>query len=285
LRQFLPIRSLAVLSTLVVLAACESAEDRAEGYLESALELLEAGDFDRAAIEFRNVFELVPGHREARTAYARAVLERGRLNAAYGEYLRLVEQYPDDLEGRRVLSEIAFLRGDWDEVERHSPIVIEKSMDDPRVQALDIGRRYREASVAEDESARRDVLREAEALSADRPKNEILRRVLIDGYTRSADYPKVLALLDTLIEENPKDRVFYNQRLGILAQMNDQDGIEAQLLSMVERFKNDQNVKTTLIRFYMSRQETDKAEDFLRSFASPQDEDASNSGPWTFGYM
>jgi tetratricopeptide (TPR) repeat protein len=94
------IAAVAIAATVGLLAACDSSEQRAEKYYQSGLEYLEKGDVDRALVEFRNVFKLNGRHREARLAYARAEMKRGNLREAYGQYLRLVEQYPDDLEGR-----------------------------------------------------------------------------------------------------------------------------------------------------------------------------------------
>ena len=270
---FLPRRPFVALAFIAALAACDSPEERAEEYYENALSLLEDGDTDRALIELRNVFELVPGHREARTTYARAVMKEGRTNEAYRQYLRLVEQYPDDIEGRRVLTEIAFLRADWQEVERHGDVVIEKAMDDPRVRAIDIGRRYRDAVLNEDPEARRAVVVEAQTLLDTLPESQILRRVLIDGYRLDSEYSKVLELIDSLIAEDPDEQDLYNQRLAILASMADEAAIEKQLLEMVGRFPQDDNIKSTLIRFYVARGEQDKAETFLRDISDPADEE------------
>ena len=74
--------SLAGLS-LVALAACQSAENRADRHFQNAQELIEAGDFGRAIIEFRNVFENNPAHVEARIALADLYAQIGDLGRAY----------------------------------------------------------------------------------------------------------------------------------------------------------------------------------------------------------
>ena len=60
-----------LLSALATLAACDTAEERAQKHLQSALELIEGGDVDRALVEFRNVFELDPNNLQARHALAK----------------------------------------------------------------------------------------------------------------------------------------------------------------------------------------------------------------------
>ena len=85
-----------------VLTACKSSEEKAEEHYQAGMELLQKGDTDRALVEFRNVFQLNGQHRAAREEYARIQRERGNLRDSYGQYLRLVEQYPDDFEGNLV---------------------------------------------------------------------------------------------------------------------------------------------------------------------------------------
>ena len=96
----------AALSSVLLLGACDTAEERAEAHFQEGLTLLETGDVDRALVEFRNVFKLNGLHREARRKYAEVERNRGNVSAAYGQYLRLVEQYPDDFEARKALLEM-----------------------------------------------------------------------------------------------------------------------------------------------------------------------------------
>jgi len=46
------------LFALLTLAGCDSVEERAEAHFQSGLALIEAGDYDRALVELRNVFQL-----------------------------------------------------------------------------------------------------------------------------------------------------------------------------------------------------------------------------------
>lgn len=261
------------LAVIATLAACENSEDRAERYFQSGLALMEEGDIDRALIEFRNVFDLDGAHREARTTYAQLVRGQGKLREATSQYLRLVEQYPDDLEGRVALSEMAFGRQDWDEFDRHTASALELAPDDPRVQVLSAAGDYRRAALAEDGPARDAAFQRALALIEAQPENTILQEIEIDGHVRNTAYSDALDAIDRALTQNPEKRALYNTRLGLLARLEDNDALETQLRDMVTRFPEDDTVKQSLIRFYMSRQEPDKAEAFLREIADPDAED------------
>ncbi len=266
-------RTATALVLVATLAACESSEDRAEKYFQSGLSLLEEGDVERALIEFRNVFNLNGSHREARQTYARIVREQGQLREATGQYLRLVEQYPDDLIGRVALSEMAFARQDWDEFDRHTNAAVELAPDDPSVQVLAVARDYRQAAVDEDGPARDAAFDRVLALSEAQPENPILLQLEIDGHVRNTALSDALDAIERALVLTPDNRQLYNSRISLLAQLQDYDALEAELRDMVTRFPEDDTVKQTLIRFYMSRQEQDKAEAFLREISDPDAED------------
>ena len=86
---------------------------------------------DRALVEFRNVFKLNGTHREARLRYAEAERARGNIREAYGQYLRLVEQYPDSLPGQRALAELSLQVNDWEAARRHGEAAAELAPGDP----------------------------------------------------------------------------------------------------------------------------------------------------------
>ena len=65
--------AIALSLVLSAVSGCDSAKERAEKFYQSGLSYLEAGDIDRALVEFRNVFKLDGQHHDARLAYADAL--------------------------------------------------------------------------------------------------------------------------------------------------------------------------------------------------------------------
>lgn len=261
------------LCAALVLAGCDSAEERANEHFERALELIESGDYDRAIVEFRNVFQIDGSHLEARHRLAALYLERNNPQSAYSHYLRIVEQYPEDLKARIELSDLAFLSRNWDEVDRHGSKAAEIAPDDPRVRAITLARAYRQAAIDEDVSKRRAYAEDAASLLKSIPENPVLRNLLIDSHLFENEFGQALTQLDWMIEREPKNIGYWRQRLSVLAQLGDNSAIEEQLREMVEIFPEESANKLALIRFYMSRQEVDKAEAFLRELAAAAPDD------------
>ena len=125
--------------SIFALSACKTNEEKADAFYQSGLSLLAAGDLDRAAIEFLNVFKHDGFHQDARKKLADIRLQQGDIPAAYSQYLRLIEQYPDTPEVRLTLAGIAIDINNWDEARRHGQAAIALVPDDPKAQPISAG--------------------------------------------------------------------------------------------------------------------------------------------------
>ena len=256
------------LATAGLLSFCDTAEERADGHFQSGVELLEQGDVDRALVEFRNVFKLEGMHREARLLYAEAERERGNIREAYGQYLRLVEQYPDSLPGQRALAELSLEISDWEAARRHGAAAAELAPEDTLVQAVNATIAYRDALTGtEDAAERRAAVTKAQALVEEDPNLMIAREVVIDNLVRNQDWTAALSAIDAALAQAPDNRELYTIRLGVLNQLGETREIRAQLEDMIKRFPEDPNVPATLVRWYMSQGNIDVAETFLKERA------------------
>lgn len=251
------------------LSACDSSETRAEKHFQAALAHIEAGDVDRAIIEFRNVFKLDGRHKEARQTYAKLQRDRGFIEEAYSQYLRLVEQYPDDLDGRLALVEMALETGNREELERHGAAVAALAPTDIRVQAVSATLAYQKALEARDIPAQSAARKAAEALVVADPGLILARRIVIRDLLRTSDWPAALAQTDAGLAANPDARDLYTLRLGLLQQLGDTAGVEAQLIALVARYRDDANISQALVRWYVDQGNLDAAETQLRGQIDP----------------
>lgn len=261
--------------SLFVAAACDSSEERAEEHFQDGLTLLEEGDVDRALVEFRNVFRLNARHKEARRVYAEAEIERGNVSSGYGQYLRLVEQYPDDEPARLELTRLALSGGNWDEVAKHAPHVLEANAEDPIGRLGDIGLRYRQAIASEDAAAQAQIVEEAAALRDELPDNAMIPELLADYYVREGRREEALEEIARAIELSDDPRRLHLMQLTLLQEMGDIDAVEQGLVEMVDEFPADQQVQAALVRWYLSQGKVEQAEAFLRTRA----DNSGDEGP------
>ncbi len=270
---------LALLATLA-LAGCESAEEKAERYYLSGMELLAAGDEERALVEFRNVFKYNGFHKEARKVYADTVLKQGKVQEAYSQYLRLIEQYPDTPEVRLVLAELAIARGDWEEADvmatRRPP-----GAGRPRCSRRRAGPCLSQGGAG----PRRDRpgppwQTTARAILTKTPDSRIALRILIDQLASGPDPLAAIPEIDRALALEPEALELYVAKLRILAESGDSPGTGALLKTMVERFPDNMEARSALIAWYMAEGDIDGAEAFMRKLAGDRPGPLKAMSPW-----
>lgn len=265
LSRLFPMALIAVLS----LSACQSSEEKAEAHYQSALQLLADKDEERAIVEFRNVFQLNGFHKEARQAYADLLVKRGQTTEAYGQYLRLIEQYPETLPVRQTLAELAIGRNDWDEAQRHGEAAITLAAEDPRSQSIAIVLDYRKASIDRDAEAITATIARARSLLEHHPEDALLRRIVLDSLVTSGDTAAALTEVDRLLEQD-KDAFDLNRvRLQLLNALDDQPAVGKQLRRLLELQPDNQELQRAILQWHMSRKDPAGAEALLRELAGP----------------
>lgn len=252
----------------LALTGCETAEDRAEGHYQSALELVAKNDVDRALVELRNVFKLKGNHRDARALYARLSRENGQPKEAFSQYLRLVEQYPEDLEGRLALGEMAIRRLDWETAERHVLKAFELAPEDPLAQTMHVALQYRTARKDEDDKAAALARTEANKLLAAHPEFLIARDIEIDALMNASKLSSALEQIDIALAQEPANMIYHESKLQVLRALEDVDGIGRHLEAIHSQFPENENVRRLLISWYIQQGDMPKAEAFLRNLVT-----------------
>ncbi|WP_299733746.1 tetratricopeptide repeat protein [uncultured Tateyamaria sp.] len=277
--MFKRILTACAVSALVLLAACDSPEEKAEAFYQSGLELLAAGDPDRAAVEFRNVFNYNEEHQDARRQLAEIMRAQGNVSAAFGQYLRLAEQYPDLADARLALAQMAIEGQQWDEAERHGRRALEL---DPTAEGTDpvrVSLDFRQASIDEDEQALGKLALEARALADADPDDILSRRVLI-AYALTQNTPAAaIDDIDAAIAYAPDDLSYYIIKIQALNALGEQEEIGELLRQMYTQFPENTEVQQSLITFYIQRQDYDGAEAFLRDLAGDDTSDPAGFVP------
>ncbi len=259
----------------LLLAGCDSVEEKAEAKFQSALELVESDDVDRALVELRSVFSLNGQHRGARLLYADLLRQRGELEDAYSHYLLVSEQYPDDFESRLEMAKLAIELGAWNLAQQPAADAALLRPDDEELKTIRVVLDYAEASTenrsAEMESA---ASRATEIVEAN-PDNLLAQQVVIDALIRDGKFDAALSSVDAALQTAPLDRQINQLKLTILAQMEDMAGLGDHLRDMVERFPENREVRTALVRWYLANDDADGAEAFVRDLVARAGDDVA----------
>ncbi|WP_299356644.1 tetratricopeptide repeat protein [uncultured Shimia sp.] len=259
----------------VALAGCESAEERAQKHFEKAMALLEEGDMDRALIEFKNVFKLNGNHKEARLAYAQVQEDRGNLQQAYGQYLRLIEQYPENMDGLRALVRMSAHLNNWEEAKRHVAAAEKITPQDPLIMSVRAGVDYHDAMRSQNLEAANLVVKVSEILLQENADLPAARQVVIDDLLRRQDWVGALAAIEEGLKFSDSLNL-YMLRLGVLEQLGRNDDIVVQLKDMEQKFP-DAGAHQTLVGRLVAEERLDEAEAYLRERAERDDQEDATS--------
>lgn len=273
-RSFISQRlAIAFFAVTLLLSACDSAEERAEAHFQAGMAHLDAGDVERALVEFRNVFKLNGQHKEARLTFARLERERGNVSIAYSQYLRLVEQYPDNFEGQRSLAEMALEVGNWEDVRRHGAVAVALAPDDIGIKSVNNTLAYVDAVRDGDAAGVDSTVHTAREMVRAHPDLMTARQVVIDHLVRNQDWDGVLDETTTALAIAPKQEGLYSIRLRALQELDQPDKIEEMLNQMAQIFPDDKGVEQFLVQHHINQGNLDAAEQLLRTEVDPQAED------------
>lgn len=265
-RLFLRVALISTLSFLL-LSGCETSEERAERFYQSGLELLKSGDVDRALVEFRNVFQLDALHKGARMAFADAQRERGAFAEAYGQYLRVVEQYPDTAEALIALAEIGIEGGAWEEADKHGRAALALMPEDPRAVIAVAMLDYHAARIANDITAAVAPTQVATEILKTDPANLFARRILLDDLVQKGNTRAAADFATESIAQLPDQMEFHIQRLQLFQMLSDNDAMTAALDQATKQFPDSIEFRGLLVAWYMDQGNPEAAEAFLRSRA------------------
>ncbi len=256
------------LLSLFLLAACESAEERAERFYQSAVTLIEEGDVDRAIVELRNALKLNEQHFDARLALADLQRERGALPNAYANYLRLSEEFPDAPQPRLAMGEIAILTENWQGAVTQGREAYRLAPDDIRAIAVNALLDYRDAALAQDAAAAEEQITIAGTIIEQTPDNIIARKMLIDDAISDGNAPAALNQIDTALGIDPLQGDLHMLKLGLLRELGEPAPIEAQLEEMTSLFPDERDLQQLLISWYVNQGKVDQAENYLRDLVA-----------------
>jgi tetratricopeptide (TPR) repeat protein len=268
LTETLSLRPIAVtLLAVLALAACDSAEERAEEHYKRGMALLEDGETAKALIEFRNVFKLNGQHLPARLAYAGELVKQGKLQLASRQYLRVVEQDSQNLKARRELSKLMILFRQFDQAKTHVEAAYALAPEDVELMGLKATVDYRSGD-------KEGALKLVDEVLAKDPENVAVKVIQVTDAIDREEFEEALAYSEQALAIRPNDQGIRLLRLRVLEQKNDIQGIGAELKEMVELFPDNPRFKEALIRWHISQDDPDSAEAILRKVAENNPDNA-----------
>lgn len=230
--MFKRIAFLLVVTVPLLLAACDSIEERVTGYYEAGLALLEKGEPDKAVLEFRNALKLDDKHAFSYFELGKIFEARGELKPAFSQYAKAAEYDPSLVEVRIKLARFYLLASERDKAKAEVSTVLQQDPNNADAMAVNA-----QISINDgDFPAARSALDRALVLAPG-----ALGTLLVDiRYTLETATPAAaLTQADDAIVMHPGSLQLHMIKLGILKVIDDQQAIGSQLTLLIEIFPDE----------------------------------------------
>jgi tetratricopeptide (TPR) repeat protein len=257
---------------VLTLTACDSAEDRARKHFAEAQEYLEEGDAPRALVELRNAVEKDPDFIDARMLFAQVLIDQGRMQDGFNQYLQTAERYPDDKVVAQALARTAY---DIKAYDRAEDLVDKARALDPGdldMRALQVALDFRTASQMRKLDDMEATVAQAQELLAQKADLLPAHHVVVADAIRRDVPGHALDLIDAGLSFFPEDRELNQSRLAVLNRLNMKPEVEEQLIAMIDMYPGDEDLQNLLVQFYLSEGRREDAGDVLLARVDPESE-------------
>jgi cellulose synthase operon protein C len=256
----------ALLVSVLAVSACDSPEERAENHFQRGVELMSAGETDRALIEFRNVLEQDQNHTRGRLELARVLRSQGDTGGAIAQYLRLVELDPENAAAHTELAELAIQIQDFAAAERHAEQAYALDPENVKNRAL-------KATVDFRRGDREEALAMAEAVLQEDPNSVPAHMVVIAERMAAQNFAEALVHADAALTVDPANEDLNLARLAVVEQLGDNAAVGDQLKRMVELFPDNAGLRRALVTWHLRAGDNAAAEALLRETAERAPDD------------
>lgn len=248
---------LVALGLAALVAGCSDPEQRAAKYIQSGMEYLTQGQYEKARVEFKNAGRIKPTDPEIRYRLGLVDEAQGNLRAAF---LNFREAENQNARFRPALLKLAemYLAGErYDEVEKRLAIVLEDTPDDPGAHAIKGALLLRHGDHAGAEA-------EAKAALAKDPNNTAAVAVLTGLYTAMDQPDRAAKALEEGIAKHPKDMSLLQLRVALYRKLGDIDKAADAYNALFALKPDDVALRADLARMFVAAKRPDDAEKVLR---------------------
>lgn len=239
------------------LAACGGAEARKQKYLDRSKAYLEQENYDKAAIELKNVLQIDPKHAEAYLLLAQVEEQRNNHRQAFGAYARAVELAPDSPHAQGRLGRYYLISGDTAKAAEVADAILQKHPNDVAARILRAAVRLRQGDEAK-------ALSEVKAVLSEQPGSAEAAQLASVIYQKQGNLEQAMSTLAESIEKNPKDVGTRQQLARLYASQKTIDKAEQLLREIVAIEPKKLSHRATLAVFLNETNQLDQAEQVLR---------------------
>ncbi|HKP22619.1 MAG TPA: tetratricopeptide repeat protein [Dongiaceae bacterium] len=215
------------IAAMLLLAACDSPEEREAAYLKSGKELYESGELSKAAIEFRNALKVNPTGVEAKYFTALIYEKKGNVPRAISTFQEVALQDPNNREVQLKLGQYALMNGDAAQAGDRADKLIALDSNTADGHTMKAAALLMMNKLPEAET-------EANTALSLKPHDEDATIVLASQRARQKEFGEAEAIVEEALKANPKSVSLLGFKLKLLADQNRKTEIEQVLRRLIE---------------------------------------------------
>jgi tetratricopeptide (TPR) repeat protein len=291
--------SASLIASALHLAGCSSSEEREARYLERARASFDAGDYEKARVDIKNVLQINASNAQARLLFARLEERQQNWQQMYANLSAAVEADPSLWEARVKLAELLVASNQINQANEQIDAVIAQVPDHPEALSVRAGVLFRQGKSAEAELLCKQILEKnpghitatgllaaiygnsdpAKALAtvesgiSSNPSNITLQLLRIQFLTQLGNTGEVVSAYQKLIANQPDALIYPMQLAAYLSGQGRNDDAEVVMREMLKRNPQSDQAKLIMIDF-LTR--IDKPEDALTTLQGFVDNDPDN---------
>jgi len=240
----------------IILAACNSEEEKHQKYMRRGNQLFETGDYSRARLEYKNAARIKPADPDVRYRIGLLDESGGDLQGAFGNFMAAEQQ---DAHFRPALAKLAhyYLAAEqYDESQKRINTILQDKPNDPDGHALmaALHLRHKEYDATEKEAR--------VALSQD-SANVTAYTVLTGLYVAQGDYDKAGLTVEAGIGKNPKSLPLLLLKAIVYEHTSNLEKITEAYNRIFSLKPNDSHFRNDLAQAYARAGKKDAAEKIL----------------------
>jgi len=259
------IRIILIIASVGTFTACTSPEEKAAAYIENGNTLLEQGNLDKAALEYRNALQVNANLPDALFGLAQIGERKQEWAKVFSLLNKVRELQPNHIETRIKLAQLLLASNQLDKALLDAREILELAPGDARGHSLMAAVLFRLGSI---DKAKVEV---SNALSAD-PTNQEAKLVLARIFISQEKYKEAHEVLDKAIAQVPGNVSMYLMKIEAFEKAGDRKGVESVFISLIDKFPDNLAYQVSLARLYSENKETDKAEKILLKIVSKNPE-------------
>ena len=215
------------IAAMLLLAACDSPEEREAAYLKSGKELYESGELSKAAIEFRNALKINPTGVEAKYFTALIFEKKGNVPRAISAFQDVALQDPNNREVQLKLGQYALMNADAVQASDRADKLIALDSNKPDGHTMKAAALLMMNKLPEAET-------EANTALTLKPHDEDATIVLASQRARQKKFEEAEAIVEEALEANHTSVPLLGFKLKLLADQNRKTEVEQVLRQLIE---------------------------------------------------